>query len=176
MEAASGVVEITVISGEDLRVNSRRPVKKNAFAVVRTDSKNYQMTRVDTEGGSYSTWNEKLVMNLPAHARFLTVEVHCKTSSGDRVIGTARVPVSDFSGGSTPESYLHFLSYRLRDDKGERNGIVNLSVRMKVPERVVPVMAAPPQRTWPETVVGGWDCAGVVMGVPVRSSYRTVQV
>ena len=172
MEAASLVMEITVISAEALRVNSRKPVKKNAYVVVRTDSKNSEMTRVDTEGGSFSTWNQKLVMNLPAQARFVTVEVHCKGSSGDRVIGTARVPVSDFSGGLTPESYLHFLSYRLRDEKGERNGIVNLSVRMKGS-----VMAAPPQRMWPETVVGGgWDCSGVVVGVPVHSSYRTVQV
>lgn len=175
MAAASRVVEITVLSGEELKVNWRKPAKKNAFVVVRTDA-NCQRTRVDTEGGSNSTWNEKMVMDLPAHANFVTVEVHCKVSSGDRVIGTARIPVSDFSGGSTPEGFLHFLSYRLRDDKGLRNGIVNLSVRVKVPERAAPVMAAPPQRWRPEPIVGGWDCGGVVVGVPVQSSYRTVQV
>ncbi|KAM4105085.1 hypothetical protein ACJW30_06G206400 [Castanea mollissima] len=129
----SRTLEITVISGEDLR-NDRRPIKKNAFVVVRTDSYNSRRTDMDTDGGSYPKWNEKLVVDLPMHAQFITLEVQCKTSLGDKTVGTARIPVSDFVGGYVPESYLHFLSYRLRDHNGQRNGIVNISVRVKLPE------------------------------------------
>ncbi|KAM3698647.1 hypothetical protein ACB098_06G203400 [Castanea mollissima] len=126
-------LEITVISGEDLR-NNRRPIKKNAFVVVRTDSYNSRRTDMDTDNGSYPKWNEKLVVDMPMHAQFITLEVQCKTSLGNKTVGTTRIPVSDFVGGYMPESYLHFLSYRLRDQNGERNGIVNISVRVKVPE------------------------------------------
>lgn len=36
----------------------------------------------------------------------------------------------DFIGDYTPEKYMHFLSYRLRDAQGQKNGIVNVSVRV----------------------------------------------
>ncbi|KAL5565550.1 hypothetical protein UlMin_028714 [Ulmus minor] len=131
MTADSRTIEITVLSAENLRLN-RKLIKKNAFVVVRTDRYNFRTTEIDAEGGSYPKWKEKLVLEIPVQARSMTVEVHCKTSFGYRVIGTAIVPVSDFVGGYLPDNYLHFLSYRLRDYKGERNGIVNISVRMKV--------------------------------------------
>ncbi|XP_034204922.1 BON1-associated protein 2-like [Prunus dulcis] len=134
MAATSRKLEITVISAENLQLD-RKPIKKNASATVRAENDSqFLTTDMDTEGGAYPKWNEKLVLDLPMQARSLTVEVQCKTSYGVRTIGTAKIPVSDFVGGFVPEGYLHFLSYRLRDRRGERNGIVNISVRMKVPE------------------------------------------
>ncbi|XP_048333782.2 BON1-associated protein 2 [Ziziphus jujuba] len=129
--STSRTIEVTVLSGEDLRMD-RKPIKKNSFVVVRTENGDFRSTETDKEGSSFPIWKEKLVLDLPAHARALTLEVHCKTSSGSKVVGTAMVPVSDFVGGYVPESYLHFLSYRLRDRRGEKNGIINISVRMKV--------------------------------------------
>ncbi|KAK3021432.1 hypothetical protein RJ639_045621 [Escallonia herrerae] len=132
--SGSRTVEIKVISGEGLRVNRTTPVKKNTFVIVRSESREGQATRVDTEGGSCPVWNEKFVVDMPMHARFVTAEVQCRTSTGNKVIGTAKIPVSDFVGGYVPKNYLHFLSYRLRDDKGERNGIINLSVKVRAAE------------------------------------------
>ncbi|PIN21994.1 hypothetical protein CDL12_05294 [Handroanthus impetiginosus] len=110
-----------------LLLNRKKPVKKNAFVVVRCDPFNSRSTGMDREGGSYPAWNEKLVMELPVHSRFITVEAH----SGSKLIGTANIPVSDFAGGYLPENYLSFLSYRLRNANGEKNGIINLSVKVK---------------------------------------------
>ncbi|KAH6838014.1 hypothetical protein C2S53_009574 [Perilla frutescens var. hirtella] len=121
------VIEVTVISAEGLVVSRKQPVKKNAFVVVRSDPYNSRSTGMDREGGSYPAWNEKLVMELPVNARFLTVEAH----SGTKLIGAANIPVSDFIGGFLPLNYLSFLSYRLRDANGVKNGIVNLSVKVK---------------------------------------------
>ncbi|CAK9134450.1 unnamed protein product [Ilex paraguariensis] len=132
METKARNLEITVISGEGLRIKQRR-VKQNAFVILRTDSHNVRTTNSDAEGGSYPAWHEKLVVDMPMHARYVTVEVHCKTCSGNKIVGMARIPASDFLGGYVPANYLHFLSYRLRDVKGERNGIINLSVRVKSP-------------------------------------------
>ncbi|KAJ4727003.1 BON1-associated protein 2-like [Melia azedarach] len=129
----SRTIEITVLSAEDLRIN-RRSVKKNAFVIAQTDPFNYCKTKLDELGGSYPAWNERFFIDLPMHVHFITLQVQCKTSSGNRNIGFARVPVSDFVGGYVPDNYLHFLSYRLRDAKGDKNGIINISVRVKTPE------------------------------------------
>ncbi|KAA8520594.1 hypothetical protein F0562_014850 [Nyssa sinensis] len=127
-----------------------------------------RMTKVDTEGGSHPEWNEKLVVDMPVHAHSVTVEVQCKTNSGNKVIGAARIPVSDFVGGYTPENYLHFLSYRLRDDRGERNGIINLSVRVKMPEHATCAASYAGSYSQPWSMVPGHQVSGaVVTGVPV---------
>ncbi|KAJ7962327.1 BON1-associated protein 2-like [Quillaja saponaria] len=175
----SRTLEITVLSGENLRVN-RKPVKKNAYVIVRTDSNNVVTTRMDTEGGNYPSWNEKMVVDMSMHVRFITIEVQCKTVMGIRNIGMARIPVSDFVGGYLPENYLHFLSYRLRDYEGDQNGIVNLSVRVKATEPVV--LSCSRTAAWAGTTVVGvqgfqmsemktGNGGGVVTGVPVWWNY-----
>ncbi|CAI9278029.1 unnamed protein product [Lactuca saligna] len=125
------VFELTIISAESLSLTKTRPVKKNVFVIIKTNSNNSQTTTMDTENGSYPSWNQKFLTELSMHAKFFTLEVHCNNFSGDRVVGSARVPVSDFSNGYLPSDYLHFLSYRLRDRYGERNGIINLSIKVK---------------------------------------------
>ncbi|XP_062090261.1 BON1-associated protein 2-like [Humulus lupulus] len=171
--SSSPAIEITVLSGENLRIDLKS-IKKNAFVVVRSNSRNvFRKTEIDTEGGSNPNWNEKLVLDLPVHAAALTVEVHCRTAIGNRLVGMASVPISDISGGYVPESYLHFLSYRLRDQKGERNGIINLSVKTKfaaAPERSCAAssasLASSPVVGVP---VGKNNLGGVVTGFPVWS-------
>ncbi|CAN1157489.1 BON1-associated protein 2 [Linum perenne] len=130
-------LQFTFLSAEDLRIDGR-PLKKNAFAIVKTnddddDQSTSKSTAVDSDGGSYPRWNETIVVEFPRsrNQSFLTVEVRCKVGSrNNRVIGIARVPVTDFLGHLTPLGYLHFLSYRLRDPRGVKNGIVNFSVRV----------------------------------------------
>ena len=164
-------LEVTVISGENLR-NDRKPIKKNAFVVVRTDSYNSRRTDMDTDGGSHPKWNQKLVVDMSMHAQFIMLEVQCKTSLGDKIVGTARIPVSDFVGGYVPESYLQFLSYRLRDRNGERNGIVNISVRVKLPEYA---SCSRTELGIPLEMGVAWGqrnfAGGIVTGVPVLYNY-----
>ncbi|CAA2992930.1 BON1-associated 2-like [Olea europaea subsp. europaea] len=169
-KSSSRMIEITVISCEDLRVNRRQLVKKNAFVIVQTGSS--RTTKMDKDGGSYPIWNERLVMELPMHARFINVEVQCKAfSGGNKLVGTARIPVSDFSGGYLPENYLSFLSYRLRDRNEERNGIINLSVKVIGPENKSRVTSFPRPRTRTEVLVDNKVSGGLVVGIPVPYSY-----
>ncbi|XP_028069042.1 BON1-associated protein 2-like [Camellia sinensis] len=167
-------LEVTVISGEGLRIGRRWPLKKNCvFVVIQTDSQTVRMT-TDTESGTHPTWNEKLVVDMPVSGmHFVTVEVHCKTYySGDKIIGTARIPVTDFTGGYVPENCLQFLSYRLWNRRGEKNGIINLSVRVKVPETAISggscAAVASYSRRWTGGPVAEKDFGGIVTGVPVR--------
>ncbi|XP_019189501.1 PREDICTED: BON1-associated protein 2-like [Ipomoea nil] len=174
METSSRDLEITVISGEGLRVG-----KKNVFVTVKSEfSCNVKATGVDKGGGSFPAWNEKLVVDLPMHARYLTLQVQCKTFSGVKVVGEAKVPAKDFVGGFVPESYVRFLSYRLKDRKGEKNGIINISVRVKNSAAenaaVASCSSQYSRRPWtglpPPT--GNPTNAAVVTGIPVWCSYQ----
>ncbi|KAK4738670.1 hypothetical protein R3W88_002367 [Solanum pinnatisectum] len=174
--SSSRLLEVTVISGENLLDNRKQPVKKNAFVNIKSESYscNLQTTKMDKEGGGFPKWNEKLIVDLPMHARHLTVEVQCKNSSGIKTVGIAKVPTTDFIGGILPEDYLHFLSYRLRNEKGEKNGIINFSVRVKnaaPPSQSAAGCAAAYTQQWTAAPIDmgssyNGSC-GVVTGVPV---------
>ncbi|KAF8027002.1 hypothetical protein BT93_E0047 [Corymbia citriodora subsp. variegata] len=122
-------LEVTVISGEDLRINDR-PIENNAFVTVKADShglpSSQDSTKPDAWSESYPHWDEKLHVDLPGGCGTSSLR---SSAAGDKLVGTAWIPVSDFIGGYTPEDYLHILSYRLRDGKGLRNGIINISVK-----------------------------------------------
>ncbi|KAF8026994.1 hypothetical protein BT93_E0039 [Corymbia citriodora subsp. variegata] len=131
-------LEITAISGEDLRFH-KKPLK-NAIVVVRADSADPCTTKPAAVDGTNPRWNEKLTLDVPLHGEFVTVEVHCKRSSwrDHKLVGGVRIPITEILGGLTPENYLHFLSYRLRDNYGIRNGIINISVKSTGPSYVMP--------------------------------------
>ncbi|EOA22316.1 hypothetical protein CARUB_v10002917mg [Capsella rubella] len=132
-------IEITGISAEDL-VYKKRRVKKNAYVAFDTAGKYMKQpmrTSVDEISGNYPMWEDKLETEFSPGKEAVTatsvmyVQVLCRSSAGeDHCVGTARVPVKDFTGEYAPEGFLHCLSYRLWDESGCRNGIVNFSVRI----------------------------------------------
>lgn len=172
MTTSSRVVEITILSAEDLRMNGK-PLTKKSFVSVGSSGpepgpNNFRVTKMDTEGGSsYPSWKEKVVVDVPLHARFIIAEVKCKTFTGIKSVGTAKVPVSDFVGGYVPENQLHFLSYRLWDDRMRRNGILNISVRVKLPEYSPAVTVPAPVEGVPAPRVGGNGSLVVATGIPI---------
>ncbi|XP_022945702.1 BON1-associated protein 2-like [Cucurbita moschata] len=163
MAPISRTLEITVISAEDLH-RRRKSMKKKSFATVKIDSQNLGSTQIDDRGGSYPFWNNKMALNLPSNVSFMTVYVHSGNFSRNEIVGTANVPVSDFLGGFVPESYLHFLSYRLRDVRGERNGIVNISVRVLASDHTSTPQTRKVQIPAEKTNFGG----GVAIGIPME--------
>ncbi|CAA7391900.1 unnamed protein product [Spirodela intermedia] len=146
------ILDITVLSAEKLSLG-QRPIKKNAFVALRTDSQNQATTALRADGGSYPHWNQRLTLAMPPSSRSVTVEVRCKTGADVRTLGRVTIPAADFHGGLLPAGYLHFLSYRLRDPHGNHNGIINLSVRV----RPAPPPPPPPPPALP------WAGAGVAL-------------
>ncbi|CAH2057803.1 unnamed protein product [Thlaspi arvense] len=125
-------LEIVLISAEGLKVD-RKPVKKKTFGVVRIDQE-YKFSELDQQGGSYPVWNQKMEMEMAINGsvRFISVEVKYRTSGGaEKIVGCAKIPVTDFMGGFAPQGHLNFLSYRLRDEHGDKSGIVNVSIMVK---------------------------------------------
>ncbi|KAL9315095.1 hypothetical protein ACSQ67_016096 [Phaseolus vulgaris] len=165
-------MEITIISAENLCMNGK-PIKKDTYVVVHTQScTKFFTTSTEEEGGSNNpSWNEKFLVD---GANCITLEVKCKTWFGVKSVGAARIAVSEFNlGGFAAENSLQFLSYRLWDEKGKRNGVINFSVR---------VVKAPPECESScsmveieknlrgfgmQVTVGENDAAGIVTGVPV---------
>ncbi|GAB4844437.1 hypothetical protein Ancab_037801 [Ancistrocladus abbreviatus] len=175
----SCTLEITIISAEGLSMGPNRPVGKNTFVTIQTDPCSQQVetfTKVDKQGGCFPAWNEKLVITMPMHAKFITLEVNCKaTANGrDKLIGAAQVPVSDFVGGLTPSNYLHFLSYRLRNLHGEKNGIINFSVKVKglLENHCLSYVSKGAWTGFP-MAVGDSNYRGVVNGVPAAVWYSS---
>ncbi|TKY65536.1 BON1-associated protein 2 [Spatholobus suberectus] len=145
-------LEITVLSLEELREDWKHTAQ-SLYVVVRAESINCYATGTAAEGGN-PTWNEKLVVDVPAHARSITLEVKCKNAPGVKDVGVARIAVSDFLGGAEPDERLQFLSYGLRDWEGRRSGVLNFSVRATAPEKVCS------------------SSGDVVIGVPVWRDHR----
>lgn len=124
------------------------------------------------------------------HARSITLEVKCKTTwsstttRGAKDVGVARIAMSDLVGGVVPSHCLQFLSYRLRDWEGRRNGVLSFSFRVvkESPEFVLPMLT---EKVMPGSPCGfqnimrttGWTAAtsssssssggAVVTGIPV---------
>ncbi|KAF1889776.1 hypothetical protein Lal_00025104 [Lupinus albus] len=134
MGSSSRILEITVISGENLHV------KDEAYVVIRAESINCYTTKIAIDNGSedlsFLSWNEKFLINMPMHAKSITFEVQCKKSSKGtaRTVGVARIAVSDFMEIGVPENSMQVLSYRLRDWEGKRNGVIHFAVRVVVEE------------------------------------------
>lgn len=123
-------LEIHLRSAEGLKLN-RRPIKKKTLAVVRIDEKS-RKSNLDESRGSNPTWNYKSEIPINGNVQFIFIEVFYRTSSGhEKKIGEAKIPTKDFMGRYSPEGHLNCLSYRLRDEFGDKCGIVNISILVK---------------------------------------------
>ncbi|KAF5195169.1 Bon1-associated protein [Thalictrum thalictroides] len=189
--SSSRSLEVTIISAENLRKN-HRSIKKNAFVTLETDPNNSQSTSMaDSIGGSYPSWNEKFELTLPYNLRYIRLEVKCKTATGVKTIGSVNIPISDLLEDFIPPSCLHHLSYRLRERDGDRNGIINLSIRMKGADSYVP-RPSPYMRVQTGYKINSNACrsmpmlptgirqtaynntGGIAMGIPVSKGYGLV--
>ncbi|XP_028769082.1 uncharacterized protein LOC114726612 [Neltuma alba] len=119
-------LEVTVISGENLCI-VQKPVTEDVYVVVRTESLKCWTTKMAKQGGESlssghsTTWNERLMVEAPLHAKSITFEVQCKTSKGlVRPIGLARIAISDVV--PKDEACSEVLNYRLRNWEGRRSG------------------------------------------------------
>ncbi|MED6158433.1 hypothetical protein PIB30_032756 [Stylosanthes scabra] len=176
------LLELMVQSVEGLQLE-RKPAttKNNLFVVVRAESINSYTTCMAKQGDTNNnlTWNHKLVVDVPLHASSITLDVKSKTLKGVKDIGIARVAVSEFmgcgGGGGIPQHCLQFLSYRLTDWEGRRNGVLNFSVRvLNSPEyagKVVSSCGFQMRGTAMEATTTSSSASsgggGVVVGVPI---------
>ncbi|KAF9617559.1 hypothetical protein IFM89_037371 [Coptis chinensis] len=182
-KSSSRLLEIKIISAEDLRIDSRS-TKKNAFVTIRTAANKLISTSMDSEGGSYPSWHENFELPLPHNVNHISLDVKCMNGSTVRTIGSASIPCSDFLEDWVPPNCLHFLSYRLRDSDGKRNGIVNLCIRLINPNYRPPILASTEVQAQGYKIsnacksttrscaqTGYSNTGGIAIGMPVTKGY-----
>ncbi|XP_020218534.2 uncharacterized protein LOC109801817 [Cajanus cajan] len=96
-------LELTISSLDELR-EDWKPALKNLYVAVRADSITSYATGTAEDCGGNSSWNETLVVEVPAHARSVTLEVKCRNSPGVKDVGVARIAVTDFLSGAAAGS------------------------------------------------------------------------
>ncbi|XP_010506554.1 PREDICTED: BON1-associated protein 2-like isoform X1 [Camelina sativa] len=189
-------LEVEVISAQGLKVD-RKPLKKKTFTVVSIDDKHSWKSNLDDLGGSCPVWKYKFDIEMPINGsvRFISVDVFYRTSNGaEKLVGHAKIPVTDFMGGFAPQGHLNFLSYRLRDDYGDKCGIINVSIMVKPDgsyndhKSILPLpsssfaacssqaAAATNNQMWRQRTsmasTAGYGGGRVVTGVPVWCAYQ----
>ncbi|CAN8318737.1 unnamed protein product [Cochlearia groenlandica] len=191
-------LEIELISAEGLKANRKPLKKKSTYCIVRIDNQKPKLSKLDEScGGSYPIWKDKIEMDMPINGsvRFISIEVLYKTSNGsEKIVGVAKIPVTDFMGGFAPHGHLNFLSYRLRDEYGDKSGIVNVSILVKPDGNDVKSLAPSPAvsspmyysdcssqaaaagngQMWRQRTSSSMSGYGgrVVIGVPAWSAYQ----
>ncbi|KAJ1375788.1 C2 domain [Sesbania bispinosa] len=163
-------LEVSVISGQNICVD-RSSMAENVYVVVRAESLNCCTTKMVNEDRGLLAWNEKLLLDIPNHARSVTFEVQCKKYKGVRPIGVARIALSDFLTDDKSSS-LQMLSYGLRDWDGKRNGVIHFSVKVKTPQQENHSCSEMNSSGLAENEVMGFqvdqkNSSNVVIGIPV---------
>ncbi|XP_057758725.1 uncharacterized protein LOC130979323 [Arachis stenosperma] len=186
MGLSSRTIEITVISGKNVHE------KEESYVVVRAESlkscttksaKNTDIIINNNHTSSLISWNEKLLLEIPMHARSITFEVQCKNSraSSARPVGMARIAISDIllggSGfGSDSDVDNNVLSYTLRDWDGRRNGVIHFSVTTAKITAAVEEEVEPPVKGLVEDHMkkNNKNSNEVVLGVPLWWNYPNI--
>ena len=131
-------LEINIISGDNLLRDHRNPAMTidDMYVVVRTESIKCWSTKMgnqEAENGS-TLWNDKLNVEMPWHAKSITLEVYSKTPKGVvRSIGLARIAIWDVL--PKEEGCCEVLSYRLKNWNGRSTGVINFSVKLNKEEK-----------------------------------------
>ncbi|XP_027353207.1 protein SRC2 homolog [Abrus precatorius] len=123
-------LELTVLSAEELNVDQKLTIE-DLYVVVRAESINCYTTGMAKESGEgKASWNDKLLVDVPMHAKSITLEMKCNTSTSVKDVGVARIAVSDVVEEDVLDHSFKFFSYRLRDWEGRCNGVLKFSVRV----------------------------------------------
>ncbi|KAF8111666.1 hypothetical protein N665_0073s0025 [Sinapis alba] len=138
------LLELNIISAQDLAPVSR---KTKTYAVAWVHSERKLTTRVDYNGGTNPTWNDKFVFRvneefLYADTSAVVIEIYALHWFRDVHIGTVRVLISNLIPPSrrpgyrtsnneyhrTPPQGMRFVALQVRRASGRPQGIMNIGV------------------------------------------------
>ncbi|XP_018471106.1 uncharacterized protein LOC108842621 [Raphanus sativus] len=141
------LLELNIISAQDLAPVSS---KTKTYAVAWVHSERKLTTRVDYNGGTNPTWNDKFVFRvddefLYADTSAVVIEIYALHWFRDVHVGTVRVLVSnlippsrrpgyrtgnnnDYHHRTTPPQGMRFVALQVRRASGRPQGILNIGV------------------------------------------------
>ncbi|CAL9003669.1 unnamed protein product [Prunus brigantina] len=120
------LLEINLISAQDLYAASK---SMRTFAVAWVNPKRKLTTRVDQNGHTNPTWNEKFVFRvddefLKDDTSKIMIEIYASAWLRDVLIGTAAVVVNNLQN----KSKMRFMAIQLRRPSGRPQGILNIGL------------------------------------------------
>lgn len=130
-------LEVMIISAEDLKNVKRIGKKMRCYAVAYMDPDHKASTSIDQEGVINPTWNEKLLLTtddelLSNVLAAITVEIYSYSHIRDRLVGTARILISELLTGGDPakpsDNPIQCLAVQVRRPSGRPQGILNIWV------------------------------------------------
>eukprot|EP01018_Ginkgo_biloba_P034334 Gb_40950 [translate_table: standard] len=138
-------VEITISSARDLKNVNWREGDLRPYAVAWIDPEYKVSTKVDEEGDTSPSWNEKLTIpvNKPLEDAELTIEiVHQKPSELTKpLVGTARIPLAEVLDEVGFDEKLE-RTLKLRRPSGRPQGKLDVAIRLR--EKRWPAPQYPP--------------------------------
>ncbi|KAE8677630.1 Auxin-responsive protein IAA13, putative isoform 1 [Hibiscus syriacus] len=135
------LLELNIISAQDLQPVCRRNMR--TYAVAWVHSKRKLSTRIDTQGHTDPTWNDKFVFRvddefLDSETSTLMIEIYAVHWFRDIHVGSVRVivknlipPVSPSRGGRQELPLgMSFVAFQVWRPSGRPQGILNIGVAL----------------------------------------------
>ncbi|XP_022760904.1 uncharacterized protein LOC111307149 [Durio zibethinus] len=135
------LLELNVISAQDLKPVCRRRMRTYAVAWVHSDRK--LSTRIDTQGHSNPTWNDKFVFRvddefLHGDTSAVMIEIYAVHWFRDIHVGTVRAivgnlfpqPISRPHHRHGVQLGMSFIALQVRRPSGRPQGILNIGVAL----------------------------------------------
>ncbi|GMI64152.1 hypothetical protein like AT1G04540 [Hibiscus trionum] len=135
------LLELNIISAQDLKPVCRR--KMRTYAVAWVHSKRKLSTRIDTQGHTDPTWNDKFVFRvddefLNSETSTLMIEIYAVHWFRDVHVGSVRVIVKNLIPPVSPSRGRHqelqlgmsFVAFQVWRPSGRPQGILNIGVAL----------------------------------------------
>ncbi|KAM4119580.1 hypothetical protein ACJW30_03G071000 [Castanea mollissima] len=167
----SHLLEINLVSAQDLE-----PVSKvmNTYAVTWLNPERKLLTKVDQDGYTNPTWNEKFLFRvdnefLNSDTSAIMVEIHASSWLRDILIGTVRVLVNNLllpqATSRKGKSRMRIVPLQVRRPSGRPQGILNVGVTLLDSN----ISSLPIYRQFSASAIGYWDIMAVNKARPKKS-------
>uniref|UniRef100_A0A2N9EXZ2 C2 domain-containing protein n=1 Tax=Fagus sylvatica TaxID=28930 RepID=A0A2N9EXZ2_FAGSY len=153
------LLEINLVSAQDLE-----PVSKimHTYAVAWLHPDHKLLTRIDQEGQTSPTWNEKFLFRvdnnfLKADNSAVMIEIYASSWLRDILIGTVRVLISNLLPPTKAKWKMRIVPFHVRRPSGRPQGILNVGVTLLDSNmRNMPVY-----KELAQSAIGYWDLMDV---------------
>ncbi|XP_039046315.1 uncharacterized protein LOC120186483 [Hibiscus syriacus] len=133
------LLELNLISAQDLEPIVRRGMK--TYAVAWVNPKRKLTTRIDTEGHTNPTWNDKFIFRvddefLSSETSAVMVEIYAVHWFRDIHVGTVRIIIGNLLKTSSSDQCLEFelgmrfVALQVRRPSGRPQGILNIGLTL----------------------------------------------
>ncbi|XP_018832707.2 uncharacterized protein LOC109000333 [Juglans regia] len=152
------MLEITLVSAQDLEPESK---SMHTYAVAWLNPERKLLTRVDQDGHTHPTWNEKFLFRvadefLDSDTSAIMIEIYASSWLRDTLVGTVRVLISNLlppSSRTEGKATMRLVALQVRRPSGRPQGILNVGVMLLDNS----FRSMPLYRALSKSAVGYWD-------------------